>query len=61
LTVNISAIQNRYNAPADDEGYEIEIDSAGNVYVIEESWNAQFNLELVIQKINGSTDANCFS
>lgn len=52
--------QNRYNAPAndDDEGYEIEVDSAGNVYVMGQSWNSQFNPEVVLQKINAATGSN---
>ncbi len=48
--------QNRYNSPADeaDEGYNLEIDNAGNVVVMGES-SVNFDTETVLQKINGTS------
>lgn len=47
---------NRYNSTANDsdEGYEIEINSAGDVYVVGESYDFTFS-STIIHKINGAT------
>lgn len=50
--------QNRYNSPGDDsdEGFEVEINSAGDVYVLGERYSYEngFISRTVIQKVNGA-------
>ncbi len=44
-----------------DEGYEIEVDAAGNVYVLGKSYTNNFDLSTTIQKIDGASGANIWT
>lgn len=53
---------NRYNSPTDDtdEGYALEITSAGDVLVVGETWGFDGSLTLV-HRINGATGATMWT
>lgn len=55
--------RNHFNPAAseNDRGYEIEFDSAGNVYVLGITYTSMFEPQATIQKINPATGANIWT